>query len=93
MEATRAKGGWGSSSACLSRVFWITLALAFSTFATLAQGQIGPEQACKNAMSVDSPRCMNGGTLFFENLDETHATSCAHCNCPAGWTGSDCSRK
>ncbi|QDZ23693.1 ABC transporter [Chloropicon primus] len=58
---------------------------------TLACGQITPEQACPNALKAGQPNCQNGGTLYFENKDQTHSTSCAHCNCPDQWRGTDCS--
>ena len=67
--------------------------LVLLLFVSTGNGQSGPEEACKNAYSVGEPNCRNGGTLYFENVDQSHPTSCAHCNCPKGWRGADCSRK
>ena len=77
----------GSKAAILG-LYTATVALSLAAY---ANGQSDPSKACANAISVGQPACQHGGTLYYEDKDATHSTSCAHCNCPDGWRGTDCS--
>jgi hypothetical protein len=74
------------------------LCIGFITFLLAAANVIAavdPEwvkEQCPNAYRHNSPECHNGGLLYVFNGTEAHKeSSCAHCDCPPGWGGLDCS--